>query len=461
MKDVILINPLDTTDIKEKLRYKVPPLNLMYLASSLESASLSVGIIDDNLKEWGIKKVTKIIKKLNPSIVGVTATTPLIKKALEYIKSIKKLLPNILTVIGGPHATFLPIKTLRECPELDVVVIGEGEETFKELALEYESKGKKCLEKIRGIAYRDNDERLHINDPRPLIENLDEIPFPARHLVPFKEYNLSEETGGIISSRGCPYNCEYCSSSKMMGKRFRYRSAENIVDEIEELVNDYNVREITFLDDTFTIHRRRIEEFCNELKNRDLDIDFTISSRVDTINRDTLKNLKTVGLNRIYYGAESGSQRVLNLMKKGITLKQIKDAVKVAKNLNLQTVTSFMFGYPGETLDEMNKTIDFSIKLDPDYCQYSILTPFPGTPIYYKLKRKGLINENWEEYTVLNPVIKYEKLGLSKKLVKKILEKAYVKFYARPSYLIKHPWMFKVFIETTFRTYIEPKYKNF
>lgn len=114
----------------------------MYLASSLESASLSVGIIDDNLKEWGIKKVTKIIKKLNPSIVGVTATTPLIKKALEYIKSIKKLLPNILTVIGGPHATFLPIKTLRECPELDVVVIGEGEETFKELALEYESKGK-------------------------------------------------------------------------------------------------------------------------------------------------------------------------------------------------------------------------------------------------------------------------------------------------------------------------------
>ncbi|MGE0065438.1 MAG: radical SAM protein [Methanobacteriales archaeon] len=454
--DVVLLNPQDKTAVKNKLGLSLPPLNLMYLAASLEKASFSVKIIDDDLKRWGSERIANIIEKLNPLIVGVTATTATIKSSLEYIKTIKKLLPDVLTVIGGPHPTFLPLDTLKSLKELDVVVIGEGEETITELAEKYEKKDKKGLEEVKGIAYRKGS-KLKINEPRPLIKDLDRLPFPARHLIPFHEYETSnEEAGGMITSRGCVYSCEYCSSSLIMGKKFRFRSPENVVDEVEELVYKYGLHDIAFLDDTFMLHRRRAQAIADEIKARGIDVNFVTSSRVDMVKRPLLEKLKSAGMSTIYYGVESGSQRILDLMKKGITLQQAKDAVKTAKNVGIDVIASFILGYPGETPEEMDKTIDFSIKLDPDYSQYSILTPFPGTPIYYKLKKDGLLEEDWDKYTVIHPVIKYEKLGLSKELVKRKLVKAYLKFYSRPSYLLRHTHMIKVFLETFYRTYIEP-----
>ncbi|MDD3454600.1 MAG: cobalamin-dependent protein, partial [Methanobacteriales archaeon] len=182
--DVVLLNPQDKTAIKNKLGLALPPLNLMYLAASLEKASFSVKIIDDDLKRWGSERIASIIEKLNPLMVGVTATTATIKNSLKYIKTIKNLLPDVLTVIGGPHPTFLPLDTLKSLKELDVVVIGEGEETIVDLAEKYEKKDKKVLEDVRGIAYRKGF-KLKVNEPRPLIKDLDKLPFPARHLVAF------------------------------------------------------------------------------------------------------------------------------------------------------------------------------------------------------------------------------------------------------------------------------------
>ncbi|MBC7118869.1 MAG: B12-binding domain-containing radical SAM protein [Methanobacteriaceae archaeon] len=452
MADIVLINPLDKTHVNEMLELQAPPLNLMYLGASLEKASFSVKVLDDSLKEWGYTQVNKLVEKLNPLIVGVTATTATIKSSLEYIKSIKRLLPDVLTVIGGPHTTFLPIDTLKSLKELDTVVIGEGEETFTELAEKYEKKGKEGLEEVRGIAYR-NQSRIKVNEPRPLIQDLDSIPFPARHLVPFKEYETSKNgQAHIITSRGCTYSCKYCSSSLIMGRRFRARSPENVVDEIEELYDKYKIKEIGFIDDTFVLNKRRALAIADEIKERSLDITWSTSSRVNTIDKPLLSNLKSAGLQSIYYGIESGSQRVLNLMNKKITLRQSEDAVKIAKDLGIEVMASFIFGYPGETPAEMDKTIDFSIKLDPDYAQYSILTPFPGTPIYQKLEKKGLIEKDWEKYTVLDPVIKYERFGLSRKIVKKKLLEAYFKFYRRLSYYIKHPHMIKVVLKTLLKS---------
>lgn len=452
MKDIIFINPLDKTHVSEMLELQAPPLNLMYLGASLEKASFSVKILDDNLKRWGYEQITKLVEKLNPFIIGVTATTATIKNSLEYIKSIKRILPDVLTIIGGPHPTFLPIDTLKALKELDVVVIGEGEETFTELAEKYEKKGEKGLEEVKGIAYRDQS-KIRVNDPRPLIRDLDSLPFPARHLVPFKEYETTKnDQAHIITSRGCIYSCEYCSSSLIMGKKFRARSPENVVDEIEELYDKYKIGEIGFIDDTFVLNKRRAHRIAEEIKERSLDITWSTSSRVNTINKQLLSNLKSAGLQSIYYGVESGSQRVLDLMNKKITLKQSEDAVKIAKDLEIEVMASFMFGYPGETPAEMDKTIDFSIKLDPDYAQYSILTPFPGTPIYYKLEKRGLIEKDWEKYTVLEPVIKYEKLGLSREIVKRKLLEAYFKFYRRLSYYIKHPHMIKVVLKTLLKS---------
>jgi radical SAM superfamily enzyme YgiQ (UPF0313 family) len=465
--DVLLLNPYDENAVKNSLGFITPPLNLMYLAAALEKASFSVKILDDDLLQRGYFKFAELAAKLNPKIIGVTATTSTIKTSLNYLKEVKKLLPDSLTVIGGPHTTFVPFETLKNSQDLDLVVLGEGEETIVDLAKTYHrgENNRECLKKVKGIVYRDNNNwdkekgDFKLTQPRPLIKDLDSLSFPARHLVPFESYGVSKnQSGGIITSRGCVYSCGYCSSSLIMGKKFRSRSPNNVVDEIEELVDNYNIHDIAFMDDTFMLNKSRAHKIADEINARDLDVNFVASSRVDMVNKNLLNKLRDSGMSTIYYGVESGSQRVLNLMKKGITLKQAENAVKSAKNVGLDVLASFILGYPGETEEEINKTIDFSIKIDPDYSQYSILTPFPGTPIYHNLKNKGLIEtENWEEYTVMKSILNYEKLGLNKKLVERKLAQAYLKFYTRPKYLLKHRHMLKVMIETLLRSFILPK----
>lgn len=467
MMDVLLLNPYDENAVKNGLGFITPPLNLMYLASSIEKKLYSVKILDDDLLQKGYYKVAEIAGKLNPTMVGITATTSTIKTALKYLEIIKKMLPNTLTVIGGPHTTFMPTETLKSSQDLDVVVLGEGEETIVDLLKNYSKGGRKNLENVKGIVYRDINGTsgmgsIKVTPPRHLINDLDSLPFPARHLVPFESYGISKNNnGGMITSRGCVYSCGYCSSSLIMGKKFRSRSPENVVDEIEELYNTYNIKDIAFMDDTFMLNKKRASAIAQEIKDRGLDVSFVASSRVDMVNKELLGQLQSSGMNTIYYGVESGSQRILNLMKKGITLKQAENAVNNAKNVGLEVLTSYIIGYPGETEDDMNKTINFSIKLDPDYCQYSILTPFPGTPIYHDMKGRDLINtEKWEKYTVMKPVLKYEELGLTKKMIERNLAKAYLKFYTRPIYLLKHRYMLKVMIDTLLRCFIIPKFKG-
>jgi len=269
-----------------------------------------------------------------------------------------------------------------------------------------------------------------------------------------------KQSGGIITSRGCVYSCSYCSSSLIMGKKFRSRSPDNVVDEIEELIDNYQISDIGFMDDTFMLNKRRSNDIADEIKARDLNLSFVASSRVDRVNRSLLQNLKSPGMNTIYYGVESGSQRILDLMEKNITLKNAEDAVNTAKNAGLEVLTSFILGYPGETEDDINKTINFSTKLDPDYCQYSILTPFPGTKIYNELLKKDLIDEDWDEYTVLNPVLKYDEMGLTNKIVRNKLVTAYLKFYARPKYLLSHRNMIKIILKTVIRSFVIPKLRG-
>lgn len=460
--DAMLINPYDENALKNALGFIAPPMNLMYLASSLENESYSVKIVDDDLLQMGYENVSEMAEKLNPPVVGVTATTSTIKSALKYVEMIKKILPESLTVIGGPHATFMPFETLNSSEHLDVVVRGEGEETMVDI-LDQSFQEVPHLDNVSGIVFRDyKTGNLKSTPERPLIKDLDSLPFPARHLVPFESYAASkEQTAGIITSRGCVYSCNYCSSSLIMGKKFRSRSPDNVVDEIEELIDKYQIRDFGFMDDTFMLNKRRANDIADEIKTRGLDVSFVASSRVDRVDPGLLQNLKSSGMKTIYYGVESGSQRILDLMKKGISLKNAEDAVKIAKNTGLEVLTSFIIGYPGETKDDINKTIDFSIKLEPDYCQYSILTPFPGTPIYNELKEKNLIdNEDWQEYTVLKPLLKYEKMGLNKKMVERKLAAAYLKFYTRPKYLLNHRYMFKVMLQTVLRSFIIPKLRG-
>ncbi len=473
--EVLLLNPQDNTAVKNGLGLNVPPLNLMYLAGALEEASIVVEIWDDDLYQLGPEKIMDVVSKIDPIIVGITATTATIKKSLKYIKNIKKFFPNVLTVIGGSHSTFAPIETLNEEPALDIVSIGESEETLVEIAEKYFiNENKAYFSDIKGIVYREDyinhgnmeddenrDVKIKITEPRPLIEDLDKLPLPARHLVPFKSYKLSNQSGGMITSRGCPFSCNYCSSSLMMGKKFRTRSPENVVNELEELTCKYGLKEIAFLDDIFMLNKKRAILIADEIKNEDIDVEFVASSRVNTVDKSLLESLRDVGMKTLYCGVESGSQRVLDLMGKGITLQQAQNAFKTAKKVGIDIIGSFILGYPGETAKEMDETIDFSIKLNPDYSQYSILTPFPGTPIHSQLSQDDLLEtDEWNRYNVLQSVIKYEKLGLSKKLVERKLAKAYLKFYTRPKYLMQHGHMFEVLVKTIYRSFIRPIFKG-
>jgi len=435
---VTLINPpayhIESFSI---VKMKVPPLGLAYLASMLEQNGHEVKIIDAPTLELSTSQIEKELKKNQPEIIGVTATTPTIYNALEVIKAAKKVCPHSFTILGGPHSSFLPIETLKECPVLDAVCIGEGEETIVELAETLEGKGD--LTKVKGIAFR-SKERIVKNPPRPLIENLDSLPFPAWHLLPVDHYSVLGRKSLVchmMTSRGCPFQCIFCSSSLLFGKKYRARSARNVVDEMEYLVSEYNPESIEFSDDEFTLNRRRVEKICYEIKRRGLEISWACSSRVDTISRSLLEKMRKAGCFFIYYGIESGSQRILDFIRKGIKIDQIKKAIKWAKEAGIKTLGSFIIGFPDETREEVKKTIEFSKRLKLDFAQFSIATPYPGTDLYDMARREGLLlTEDWSQYTAARPVMATRYMKIED--VSRLFKKAYMSFYLSPRILLRN-----------------------
>ncbi len=467
MTRVVFVNPLDVSATATGFGLKTPPLHLMYLAGSVEQAGFSPLIVDANLLNAPPDRAAETIAGLHPDLVGITATTATISIAFQYIRKIRERVPDCYIFIGGPHVTFLPRETLAECRELDAVVIGEGEETVVDLVGSFSATDPQWPGTVRGVAYRQRDgarERIIVTPARPLIRDLDTVPFPARHLVPFGEYRLFDRDAAIgfmITSRGCTFACKYCSSSHMMGGRFRARSPENVLDEMEELAARYRVHTIEFLDDNFLLDRSRALEIAREIRERGLDVSFVASSRVNGVSRDLLTDLKRAGLSTIYYGVESGSPRTLELMNKRITLSQAEDAVRIAKDCGIGVITSFILGYPGETAEDMDLTIRFATHLDADYAQFTILTPYPGTPIFNELKERGLLTTtDWDRYTVLNPVVRYEPFGLTSKQVFRTLVKAYLRFYLRPGRLYRHPADIRTAVLTVYNSFIRPAFRH-
>ena len=429
---IVLLNPNADVEVIRRLDISTPPLGLAYLAASLREAGFKVKIIDNIVEKLSFEELLKKIR--NATIVGITSTTPTFNAALKYAKKIKEALPNVFVILGGVHVTFKPFEALKNY--VDAICVGEGEETIIEVAERIEAG--KSLKGVRGTIYREGD-RIIKNPPRKFIEDLDSLPFPAYDLLPLEKYSVLGNKlrhFPIITSRGCPFGCRYCSSSLFIGKKFRARSPKNVVDEIEWLVSEFGARNIAFADDTFTFSRKRVEAICDEIIRRGIEVSWSCSSRVDTINEELLKKMKKAGCKAIYFGVESANQKILDYYRKRIDLKKVFRAIRLAKKYGIMTICSFIIGAPNETKEDMKNTLKLALKLDPDYAQFSILTPYPGTEIYEEAKRKGLlITENYDDYTAGKPVLK--NFYASPEEIARFLRYCYIRFYLRPKFLLR------------------------
>lgn len=429
---ISLINPNATVEVVKKLGITTPPLGLGYLASVLRANGFKVQIVDNLVERLSFDGLIKRIK--NSQIVGITSTTPTFKSALRYAKVIKGKLSNVFVILGGVHVTFMPYEALRhEC--VDAVCVGEGEQTIVEVAERVEEG--KSLEGVRGLIYRDGLTVVE-NEKRGFIEDLDSLPFPAYDLMPLDKYTVlgrKLEQFPMITSRGCPFGCRYCSSSLFLGRKFRARSAKNVVDEMEWLNEAFGAKHIAFGDDTFTFNKMRVFEICDEIMRRGLDVEWSCSSRVDTINYELLKKMREAGCVAIYYGVESANQETLSkYYRKRIRLEKVEETLNLTRKVGITTICSFIIGAPFETKEDIKNTLKFAIKLNPDYAQFSILTPYPGTEIYEEAKSKNLIlTENFEEYTAGKPILK--NIHMAPKEISKLLKYCYLRFYLRPGFI--------------------------
>ena len=417
-----------------------PPLGLAYIAALLEKNGIKVGIIDCEAEKLSIKQTVEEIKARSPDIIGFTTTTPTMPEIYEISELVRKTNEEIVLVAGGPHATAEPTRTLTES-EINVVVRMEGEETIIELVKTIEENGN--LKEVGGISYKKRN-RVYHNPDREPVKDLDLIPFPARHLLNIRNYIPAAYTGtkdsiytSIMATRGCYYKCIFCGQSSIF-KGVRFRSAKNVVDEIEEVIDEYGVDTLEFMDATFVANPKFVMEVCNEILNRKIYVRWAATGRVNIIGEKLLKKMREAGCIHIYYGIESGNQRILDFMKKNITLEQARKSVRETKKAGISTTASFILGLPTETRETIEESINFAIKLDPTYASFSIATPYPGTRFYEIAKREGFNISDWSEYKLArygNPI--YHPKDVSIEELKRTYSNAFRRFYFRPSYLLE------------------------
>ncbi|MFQ5647305.1 MAG: B12-binding domain-containing radical SAM protein [bacterium] len=433
---VLLVNPphINKHGIWEAISSCMPSLGIGYIASYLlQYDNVEVEILDTNALEIAPSEISFHLDGKRFDYIGVTSTTLTVTKAYQVARQLKKAYPRAPVVMGGVHPTVRPEEVLSR-PYVDLIVRGEGEITMKELIVD-----QKPLEEIPGISYRKDGKIIDTPD-RPLIENLDELPFPAYHLLPMEKYRPALGAYrrlpaiSMLTARGCPGRCTFCY--RMFGKRLRCRSARNIADDIMRLTGNYGIKEISFYDDTFTANRQVVEEFCRILLEEKIDISWCSFSRVDCVNEKTLRLMKAAGCHQIMYGVETLNQDVLRNISKKVTLDQVKTAFELTRSAGIDIRATYMLGNPGETAESLKQVIADAIATEPDIALFNITTPFPGTELYEWADKKGyLATRDWDQYDLSTPVLDLP--TLSRTEIAEYYRLSHKKFYLRLSYIFK------------------------
>lgn len=429
---IILVNPPYPKEAHQHPPFI--PLSIGYLGAVCEREGYTVEVIDCQAEKLDHEGFKSRLEKTEGNVIGITSTTLTYKSALKVAEKAKEVKTDCLIILGGCHASFWDKKALEECPQLDVIVRREGEETLQEILKNLE-KGKKITH-IKGTTVRKKEEIIR-NEDRPFIEDLDDLPFPAHHLLPLEKYRkVGKVIFPLTTSRGCIFWCNFCSSVRMFGRKYRKRSPENVVDEIEMLQDKYDATQFTFYDDTFTVDRERVEKICDGIQERGLELEWDCETRVDMVDRTLLQKMKDAGCIGVWLGVESGSDTIIENMGKEIAIEQTRRTFKKAQELGLMTVANVILGFPGETEKSAWETINLVKELNPHDVGFYIATPYPGTPLYETVKEEGWLKvTDFNKYDTATPTFETPLLSMEK--LREIRDKAYQQFYLRPSYVLK------------------------
>jgi anaerobic magnesium-protoporphyrin IX monomethyl ester cyclase len=411
------------------------PLGIAYLGAVAEKAGHQVTVIDCQAEKLTYDAFTTRITNIPSDIIGITATTLLYNSAKTLLTIAREAHPNATTIIGGSHATFWDTNALQECPALDIVVRREGETTFIEIL--------QCLEQgttldgVLGLTFRAKNGKFIRNEDRPFLQDLDSLPFPAYHLLPLDAFHRMGKTiFPLTTSRGCVQWCDFCSTVRMFGRGYRTRSPKNVVDEIEMLHKKYGESQFTFYDDAFTVNRQNVMQMCSELKARNLKVNWDCETRVDYVDQELLQTMKDSGCLAVWYGVESGSEKILGQMNKKTKKDQIRAAFKMTQKAGMMVIASAIIGFPGETEDTAWETINFIKELNPDDIGFYVATPYPGTPMYEQVIKNGWLRiTDFDRYDTATPT--FETPELSMERIREIRYKAHQQFYLRPRYVLK------------------------
>ena len=423
------------------------PINLCYLAGygRQQHPDTEFTIIDAEAHAHTYQDTVDAVADVDPQLIGITANTCAFDTVIQLSNNLKERFPKAKLIIGGSHPSALPEQTLHDAPA-DFVVIGEGELQLSQVIGQMKDRDEDWS-KLKGVVYRDHDGNEKWGPTQELIEDLDTIPFPARDLIDNNLYfpaPTKRVRGGphtlLVASRGCPYNCGFCSAQTVWTRKIRGRSPANIVAEVEQCIETYGIHSFNFTDELFTVKKERVLVICGAFVKNKLDMNWVCSARAHHLDKETLDAMREAGCREISFGIEAGNEDILKNIDKALDLKEAERVVNLTKKSGIKTHASYMFGYLGETEETMKQTISFAKKLNTEIAAFFIASPLPGTPFYREALEKGYIKDDvsWINYSPLSNeqgVISYP--NLSAETIRKWHRKAIRSYYLRPAYILR------------------------